>query len=166
MSLFERLGGDPATIAAAELFYRQVLANPLLAPYLDDVDMGRQVAKQAAFRAPRIPVPPATAAGPGRGRSAAPDPRPLRRLHADGLARQVVQRLGGGDAKGGDVETAQFVGDHRRLPEGRPDPGVRGRSPDHDLGDQVVGAFQSAASSGVHAAPLKCASVATRLAPT
>ena len=49
MSLFDRLGGAPAIIAAAELFYRQVLADPLLAPYLDDVDMDRQVAKQAAF---------------------------------------------------------------------------------------------------------------------
>ncbi|HSR25816.1 MAG TPA: hypothetical protein VLW53_19845 [Candidatus Eisenbacteria bacterium] len=49
MSLFDRLGGAPAIIAAAELFYRQVLADPLLALYFDDVDMGRQVAKQAAF---------------------------------------------------------------------------------------------------------------------
>jgi hypothetical protein len=31
MSLFDRLGGAPAITAAAELFYRQVLADPLLA---------------------------------------------------------------------------------------------------------------------------------------
>ena len=49
MSLFDRLGGAPAITAAAELFYRQVLADPLLAPYFDDVNMDRQVAKQAAF---------------------------------------------------------------------------------------------------------------------
>jgi truncated hemoglobin YjbI len=49
MSLFDRLGGAPAITAAAELFYRQVLADPLLAPYFDDVDTDRQVAKQAAF---------------------------------------------------------------------------------------------------------------------
>jgi hemoglobin len=36
MSLFDRLGGAPAITAAAELFYRQVLADPLLAPYFDD----------------------------------------------------------------------------------------------------------------------------------
>jgi hypothetical protein len=32
MSLFDRLGGAPAITAAAGLFYRQVLADPLLAP--------------------------------------------------------------------------------------------------------------------------------------
>jgi len=48
-SLFDRSGGAPAITAAAELFYRRVLADPLLAPYFDDVDMDRQVANQAAF---------------------------------------------------------------------------------------------------------------------
>jgi hypothetical protein len=32
-----------------QAFLPQVLADPLLAPYFDDVDMDRQVAKQAAF---------------------------------------------------------------------------------------------------------------------
>ena len=49
MSLFDRLGGAHAITAAAGLFYRQVLADPLLAPYSGDVDMERQVAKQVAF---------------------------------------------------------------------------------------------------------------------
>jgi truncated hemoglobin YjbI len=48
-SLFDRLGGSPAMTAASELFYRKVLADPVLSPYFDDVDMDRQVAKQAAF---------------------------------------------------------------------------------------------------------------------
>jgi truncated hemoglobin YjbI len=48
-SLFDRLGGAPAVQAATEVFYRKVLADPVLAPYFDDVDMDRQVAKQAAF---------------------------------------------------------------------------------------------------------------------
>lgn len=48
-SLFERLGGAPAVQTAAEVFYRKVLADPALAAYFDDVDMERQVAKQAAF---------------------------------------------------------------------------------------------------------------------
>src|SRR5215510_14685494 len=47
--LFDLLGGATAIGAAAEVFYRKVLADPLLAPYFDDVDMDRQVAKQAAF---------------------------------------------------------------------------------------------------------------------
>jgi len=48
-SLFDRIGGPPAVAAAAELFYRKVLSDPVLAGYFDDVDMDRQVAKQAAF---------------------------------------------------------------------------------------------------------------------
>ena len=48
-SLYERLGGAPAIDAAAELFYRKVMSNPLLEPYFADVNMDRQVAKQAAF---------------------------------------------------------------------------------------------------------------------
>ncbi len=48
-SLFDRLGGSPAITAATELFYRKVLADPLLESYFDDVDMDRQLAKQAAF---------------------------------------------------------------------------------------------------------------------
>jgi hemoglobin len=49
ISLYDRLGGAPAIRAATELFYRKVLADPLLSSYFDDVDMDRQVAKQAAF---------------------------------------------------------------------------------------------------------------------
>ncbi|MGE5133698.1 MAG: group I truncated hemoglobin [Gemmatimonadota bacterium] len=48
-SLFDRLGGAPAVQAATEVFYRKVLSDPVLAPYFDDVDMDRQIAKQAAF---------------------------------------------------------------------------------------------------------------------
>ena len=48
-SLFDRLGGAPAVQAATEVFYRKVLADPVLASYFDDVDMDRQIAKQAAF---------------------------------------------------------------------------------------------------------------------
>jgi hemoglobin len=48
-SLYERLGGQPAIGVATETFYRKVLADPVLAPYFDDIDMERQVNKQAAF---------------------------------------------------------------------------------------------------------------------
>jgi hemoglobin len=49
ISLYDRLGGAPAIRAATELFYRKVLGDPLLSGYFDNVDMDRQVAKQAAF---------------------------------------------------------------------------------------------------------------------
>ena len=48
-SLYDRIGGSPAIEAATEIFYRKVLGDPLLAGYFDDVDMDRQIAKQAAF---------------------------------------------------------------------------------------------------------------------
>jgi hemoglobin len=48
-SLYERLGGSLAIRRVTETFYRKVLADPLLAPYFDDVDMDRQIAKQASF---------------------------------------------------------------------------------------------------------------------
>ena len=48
-SLFDRIGGSDAIQAATELFYRRVLGDPLLAPYFDDIDIDRQIAKQAAF---------------------------------------------------------------------------------------------------------------------
>ena len=48
-SLFERLGGAPAVDAAVELFYRKVMADGLLAPFFDGVNMHRQRAKQKAF---------------------------------------------------------------------------------------------------------------------
>ena len=50
-SLYEKLGGAPAVTAAAELFYRKVLADDRISHFFDDVDMDRQVAKQAAFLA-------------------------------------------------------------------------------------------------------------------
>ena len=48
-SIYEQLGGGPAITAAVEDFYRRVLADDELAPFFDDVDMDRQMAKQAAF---------------------------------------------------------------------------------------------------------------------
>ena len=48
-TLYDRLGGAPATIAAAELFYRKVLSDDRISHFFDDVDMDSQVAKQAAF---------------------------------------------------------------------------------------------------------------------
>jgi hemoglobin len=48
-TIYEQLGGGPAIEAAVEDFYRRVLADDELAPYFDDVDMDRQMAKQAGF---------------------------------------------------------------------------------------------------------------------
>ncbi len=48
-SLFERLGGAPAVSAAVDVFYDKVLADPLLAPYFEGLDMMRQKGHQRAM---------------------------------------------------------------------------------------------------------------------
>ncbi len=46
---YDRLDGVTAIGAAAGLCSRKALADPVPAPYSGDVDMDRQIAKQAAF---------------------------------------------------------------------------------------------------------------------
>lgn len=48
-SIFDQIGGDEAIHAAVEIFYRKVLADDRIAHFFDDVDMDRQMAKQASF---------------------------------------------------------------------------------------------------------------------
>lgn len=48
-SIYEQLGGAPAIEAAVENFYRRVLRDEELAPFFADVDMDKQMAKQAGF---------------------------------------------------------------------------------------------------------------------
>ncbi len=50
-SLYELLGGEHAIEAAAGLFYEKVLADPLTAPFFQNLDMPAQVRKQIAFMA-------------------------------------------------------------------------------------------------------------------
>ena len=49
MSLYERLGGEPAFTAAVDQFYRRMLTDPAVSDFFDDVDMDGQIAKQKAF---------------------------------------------------------------------------------------------------------------------
>jgi len=48
-TLYERLGGEPALNAAVGVFYDKVLADALLAPFFENLDMRALVRKQAAF---------------------------------------------------------------------------------------------------------------------
>lgn len=47
--LFDRLGGSAAVAAAVDVFYDKVLADPLLSPYFEGLDMKRQKAHQRAM---------------------------------------------------------------------------------------------------------------------
>lgn len=49
MSLYQRLGGEPAFTAAVDDFYRRMLTDERVAHFFDDVDMDGQIAKQKAF---------------------------------------------------------------------------------------------------------------------
>ncbi|MBC6907246.1 group 1 truncated hemoglobin [Saccharophagus sp. K07] len=49
MSLYERIGGEPAVDAAVDIFYRKVLADDRICHFFDTVDMDKQAAKQKAF---------------------------------------------------------------------------------------------------------------------
>jgi hemoglobin len=48
-SLYERIGGEGAVMAAVDLFYRKVLADPLTRPFFETLDMAAQTTKQVAF---------------------------------------------------------------------------------------------------------------------
>ncbi len=49
MTLFEKLGGEPAIRLAVDQFYERVLADPLRAPFVEKVQMPRLKAHQFAF---------------------------------------------------------------------------------------------------------------------
>src|SRR3954447_26261034 len=48
-SLYERLGGEAAIVAAVDLFYDKVLADPLTRPFFEGLEMAAQARKQRAF---------------------------------------------------------------------------------------------------------------------
>jgi hemoglobin len=50
-SLYERIGGEAAILAAVDLFYERVLADPLTQPFFAGLDMSAQARKQTAFMA-------------------------------------------------------------------------------------------------------------------
>jgi truncated hemoglobin YjbI len=45
-TLYEKLGGAPAVEAAVAHFYKKVMADPLLVPFFEGVDMKKQAKKQ------------------------------------------------------------------------------------------------------------------------
>jgi hemoglobin len=48
-SLYDRIGGEPAIMAAVDLFYKKVINDELTRPFFDGLDMNAQVQKQIAF---------------------------------------------------------------------------------------------------------------------
>jgi hemoglobin len=50
-TLYEKLGGEAAVLAAVDGFYKRVLGDPLTAPFFDETDMNAQARKQMSFMA-------------------------------------------------------------------------------------------------------------------
>ena len=50
-SLYDRLGGEAAIMAAVDIFYARVLKDPVTAPFFEGLDMEAQTRKQIAFMA-------------------------------------------------------------------------------------------------------------------
>lgn len=48
-TIYARLGGEAAIMAAVDIFYDKVMSDPLLLPFFEGLDMERQVRKQVAF---------------------------------------------------------------------------------------------------------------------
>jgi hemoglobin len=48
-SLYERIGGEAAILAAVDLFYAKVLADEITRPFFEGLDMAAQAKKQVAF---------------------------------------------------------------------------------------------------------------------
>ena len=70
-SIYERIGGEAAILAAVDLFYRKVLADDLTKPFFTALDMAAQSRKQVAFMTWAL-------GGPTEYRG-----RPLREAHAN-----------------------------------------------------------------------------------
>src|SRR5262245_37956963 len=49
LSLYERIGGEPAIMAAVDLFYAKIMDDELTRPFFAGLDMNAQVQKQVAF---------------------------------------------------------------------------------------------------------------------
>jgi hemoglobin len=49
LSLYERIGGEPAIMAAVDLFYAKIMKDDVTRPFFEGLDMNAQVQKQIAF---------------------------------------------------------------------------------------------------------------------
>jgi hemoglobin len=79
-TLYEELGGEATLMAAVDLFYAKVLADPLTRPFFEGLDMEGQTRKQLSFMSWAL-------GGPAEYRG-----RELRPAHASLVARGLDDR--------------------------------------------------------------------------
>lgn len=96
-SLYERVGGEAAIMAAAEIFYRKVLDDPLTRPFFEGLDMAAQTRKQVAFLAWAFGGPQEYKGRDLRTAHAALVSRGLSHVHFEAVAahlRSTLEELG------------------------------------------------------------------------
>ena len=49
LSLYDRIGGEPAIMAAVDLFYAKIMKDDVTRPFFEGLEMNAQVQKQIAF---------------------------------------------------------------------------------------------------------------------
>lgn len=92
-SLYDRLGGEAAVLAAVDRFYEKVMADDLLRPFFAGLEMPAQVKKQVAFMSRAFGGP---AEYQGRDLRQAHAPllkRGLGDAHFDAVARHLSDTL-------------------------------------------------------------------------
>lgn len=121
-SLYERIGGEAAVMAAVDIFYAKVLANDLLRPFFAGLDMQAQIRKQIAFMSWAFGGPVEY-----RGRDLAAAHQQLVRskgltdIHFDGVAQCLEQTLAElGVERALIDEVLKLVGSTRDSVLGRP----------------------------------------------
>lgn len=92
-SLYQRLGGEAAIIAAVDLFYEKVLADELTKPFFADLDMETQSRKQVAFMAWAFGGPDEWKGRPLKAAHARMVKNGLSDAHFDAVARHLDATL-------------------------------------------------------------------------
>lgn len=92
-SLYQRLGGEGAIIAAVDLFYEKVLADELTRPFFADLDMETQSRKQVAFMAWAFGGPEEWKGRPLKAAHARLVKHGLSDVHFDAVARHLDATL-------------------------------------------------------------------------
>lgn len=119
-SLYQRLGGEAAIIAAVDLFYEKVTADELTKPFFAELDMEMQSRKQVAFMAWAFGGPEEWKGRPLKAAHARLVKNGLSDVHFDAVARHLdatLRELGIEEALIGEVMT--IVGSTREQVLGR-----------------------------------------------
>lgn len=92
ISLYERIGGEPAVSAAVDRFYERVLADPELKDFFNDVGMSKLKAHQFAFLSQALGGPRKYT---GASMRDAHSGLAIEQRHFDGVAVHLVETLRG-----------------------------------------------------------------------